>query len=169
MIKEDQDLDVIFKSLGKESPEFIEACRKFILFLLTKFYFDFFTCNYQEDLIHECYIKVYKSLKHFDASKSNLKSFLFTSVRHYISALVRKETKRKAKVKMMDSESYDLENHPDNLPDYVEDELYVVQTLKSLRVITYSDDLIQDIAKGIKISDPITRFLQWQRIQSKFV
>lgn len=168
----ENDLDVIFSSSGKNSPEFLSILEKMVGSLCYNY------SGYTDDeIISECYVEVYKKIDLYDpdkAAKGGIKSFIHTLIRNAITKYTSRkktlDTKEPAQIE--DSDSIEFSNYNTNQDDlysfdkhlYVR--LFIEQSMSDFKriEITLPDD--KSIEEVVDAYPSLKKYLNWRMISN---
>lgn len=155
-----QELEDIFYKDGYKSTKFCMYVKSLLYFIVRRYHGD-----PNEDLINNCYLRLFEILKDFDKSKGNLGSFIFSICRNEI-------TKFQYKLKKQDKElSVDISSDIDRVPydkelieiDYDEN-ISSYQIFEQYKFMKFSPDFIKDYLQETITHDVISKVFLWDKL-----
>lgn len=113
MTKENS-IEKVWKEKGVLSEEFYNELKGFVEYLLLRY-----KGKLDEDVVHDCYIKIQRSLRYYDPEKGGYLSFLYSVIKYVIL------NKNKVEIikKVVEEESF--EEEIDNFDFYISKLKYV--------------------------------------------
>lgn len=129
--------------------KFIKELQNFIVFLIKKHNNNIIT----EELVQDCFCNVFEKIKHFDAKKGNLISFIYSLCKNSIYKYRYYSIQySKLQNKVLDGEFDNNKNLPNEIGEF--------------KRISFSNDFILDYSSNLIIDNRIELFRKWKNIYS---
>lgn len=132
-----------------KGKKFIKELQNFIVFLIKKHNNNIIT----EELVQDCFCNVFEKIKHFDAKKGNLISFIYSLCKNSIYKYRYYSIQySKLQSKVLDGEFDNNRNLPNEIGEF--------------KRISFSNDFILDYSSNLIIDNRIELFRKWNNVYS---
>jgi len=162
-------LKEVYYKYGSRSKEFHKHIFPFIVFLINRYYPQENQADL-DDMVAICYEKVHKSLGHFNESKGNLATFLYTTIRNIITNTRTKNQRYAGRNALMTDLGIESNEVGDtvipNVSPVGKYGVNEVQLKRAFNKLVLSDNFIRDYCSGKVKSELVDKVVLWSNITS---